>query len=63
MTPDAIKFSPEYKEDKRKYSESHEKLRKINQLISKNFKNEEAQERAAKRKILQEHQLPHWKEK
>ena len=63
MTPENIKQSPEYKLHKQGYATAHEQLRKFNQTFTKQFKKEYADERAAKRKILQEHEQSYWDKK
>lgn len=51
LTPDHIKFSEEYQEDKRKYDVSFQRLRNFNGWYSKKFKKELQQKRYARYNI------------
>jgi hypothetical protein len=52
LTPDFVKAMPEFKELKRNFEVSFEKLRQINQFVSKNFKKELREERKNRYKQL-----------
>jgi hypothetical protein len=47
LTPDAVKFSPEFQAAKRRYDEITKAVKKINQFMTKNFKKELKDERDA----------------
>lgn len=48
LTPDSVKFTPEFKAAKKAYNDAFQTYRKMNQYINKNFKKEEAAARKAK---------------
>lgn len=48
LTPDSVKFSPEYKAAKSAFDCAFQKERKFNQLVNKHFKKELRQERLSK---------------
>ena len=52
LTPDAVKFSPEFQLAKKNYDIAFQALRKFNAEYTKQFKQELAAERAQKREVL-----------
>ncbi len=45
LTPDSIKFSPEYQQSKRAFDATHNQLRKLNSLVPKEYLKRRAKDR------------------
>lgn len=50
LTPDEVKFSPEYRQAKADFSAAFKKLQNINHYLSDNFAKEIREERMARRR-------------